>query len=265
MSPAVRCAESPSPQPCVVGVGPFPRYRELLARLGIEQTAVGPEDAFQLVERGGRLELRPPDEVDRPGIAARFPPDKHSAPSAGARGPLTKAFGKHVHSVLDATLGLGADAYRLAEAGYSVEAWERDPTVFALCASAWEAARADGAIPEGVASRLMLAWGESRSALRDFAGTDRGLYFDPMYPAPKKASSLPKRPLQILRRLLGDASDEERAAALVESARPLFSRVVVKRPHHAPPLATGAAFEVETKLVRFDVYLNPERMESRDR
>jgi 16S rRNA (guanine1516-N2)-methyltransferase len=79
-----------------------------------------------------------------------------------------------------------------------------------------------------------------------------------MYPSPRRTRSLPKRELQILRQLLGDAED---AVALVQAARPVAARVVVKRPHRAAPLLPDVSFEVSTKLVRFDVYVNPDRME----
>ncbi|MBK7948738.1 MAG: class I SAM-dependent methyltransferase [Deltaproteobacteria bacterium] len=62
-----------------------------------------------------------------------------------------------------------------------------------------------------------------------------------------------------MRRLLGRDDD---AAGLLAAARARFARVVVKRPTYAPALATGASFVVESKLVRFDVYLDPSRMGS---
>ena len=37
----------------------------------------------------------------------------------------------------------------------------------------------------------------------------------------------------------------------------------MKRPHHASPLVPGPDFEIESKLVRFDVYVNPARMTPR--
>lgn len=84
-----------------------------------------------------------------------------------------------------------------------------------------------------------------------------------MYPAPKRSSALPKRRLQVLRELL-EAEDGSEPIELVMAARECLSRVVVKRPHHAPPLVPNASYAVETKLVRFDVYLNPARMEVED-
>jgi hypothetical protein len=80
-----------------------------------------------------------------------------------------------------------------------------------------------------------------------------------MYPPPRRSSAKPRRELQVLRALLGGQRD---AADLVERAREKAARVVVKRPHHAEPLVPGASFEIETKLVRFDVYVNPKRMEA---
>jgi 16S rRNA (guanine1516-N2)-methyltransferase len=255
----------------VVAVAPVEIYAGLLEHLGIESVEAAPEDAFVLIERAYGLEygleLRPPGESDRRGIRAVFPPDPESQ-SVGARGPLAKAFGKRVHTILDGTAGLGADAYRLASAGYTVHAWERHPALFALLVSNWGAAVAAGSVPRAITSRLSFQWGDGASALTGFDGLDLGAYFDPMYPTPRKTSSLPKRPLQILRQLLGeDAATPGQGASLEDSiarARETCSRVVVKRPHHAAPLLEGADFEVSTKLVRFDVYLNPARMASEE-
>ena len=61
-------------------------------------------------------------------------------------------------------------------------------------------------------------------------------------------------PALVLRQLLGPQDD---ADALVTMARTRAARVVVKRPHRAAPLVPGVDFEIATKLVRFDVYLNP--------
>lgn len=240
----------------VVAIGDFPAYAGLLDHLGIERASAAASAAFLLLEDESGLELRPPFESDRRGIRAEFPPDKESQ-AIGARGPLAKAFGKRVHTILDGTAGLGGDAYRLAAAGYRVRAWERHPALFALASSGWGAAVAAGRIAPEIIARFSLQWGDAAEALAGFDGLDLGAYFDPMYPAPRKQSALPKRPLQVLRQLLdGDTLAPE----TVQAARARFSRVVVKRPHHAEPLIANPNFEVSTKLVRFDVYLNPERM-----
>ena len=189
-----------------------------------------------------------------------FPPD-HETRVAGARSPLAKAFGKKITSVYDLTAGLGGDSYRLALAGYRVRAWERNPAVFALLSSGWRGSVAQGRVPAELAERVAFHWGDSTAALDEFRGSALGAYFDPMYPGPKRSSALPKRVVQVLRNLL---EGESEPIELVVAARERLSRVVVKRPHHAAPLVEGASFAIATKLVRFDVYLNPARMESAD-
>ncbi|MEE8165439.1 MAG: class I SAM-dependent methyltransferase [Myxococcota bacterium] len=244
----------------VVAAGAFQLFAELVDSLGIPRVEVAPVNAFFLIEVEAGLELRPPREPDRSGIRALFPPDQETR-LASARSPLAKAFGKKITSVYDLTAGLGGDSYRLALAGYRVRAWERNPAVFALLSSGWRASVAEGRVPAELAERVAFHWGDSMAALEEFRGSALGAYFDPMYPPPKRSSALPKRPVQVLRELL---EGESEPIELVAAARERLSRVVVKRPRHAAPLVEGASFAIETKLVRFDVYLNPTRMESAD-
>jgi 16S rRNA (guanine1516-N2)-methyltransferase len=228
---------------------------DLLASLGIAVVPDPPETCFLLVEADGRLELRPPGESRSPGIAAHFPPDRPT--SGGPPHPLVRAFGKTRMNVFDLTAGLGADAYRLAEAGHRVRACEREPALFALLETGWAEARERGRVAPSVAERLDFVHAEAESVVAAIEGEGIGVYLDPMYPPPRRASALPRREVQVLRRLLGEAEAPE---SLLAAARARAARVVVKRPHHAPPLASGASFVVESKLVRFDVYLDPRHM-----
>ncbi len=224
---------------------------------------------FLLVHRDGRFELRPPGEHDRPGIHAKLPPDHsdhRTSGSAKARAPLLRAMGTRTRRVIDATAGLGGDACRLAMAGLPVWACERDPVVFALLASGWHAEQRCGALSEEVAARVDLHRRDAREIV-DALGDewDLAIYLDPMYPPPRRASAKPRRELQVLRALLGHSAGVglDEAARLVEQSRRKAARVVVKRPHHASPLVPGPDFEIESKLVRFDVYVNPARMTPR--
>lgn len=231
-----------------------PSFGPLLASLGIpigSRVAAAP-DAFRLVEVDGVLELRPPDALDRRGIRAEFPPDRGRYDVRSH--PLVRAFGRDRQQILDATAGLGGDAYRLAEAGHRVVACEREPAVAALLISGWDGARRAGRLSAETAERLEVRYADATECLADFGGEASAVYLDPMYPPPRRASALPRRELQVLRRLLGPDEDASRLLAL---ARTRVPRVVVKRPTHAAPLAAGASFEVESKLVRFDVYLDP--------
>lgn len=232
-----------------------PEYRSLFSRLGIDIEEDSAEDVFVLAERNGRLDLRPPGESGKPGIQALFPSD-HGR-SAGGRNPLLRAFGRSMGPIFDLTAGLGGDAYRLAEAGHSVVAYERDPAVYAVLITGWMSDCAAGRVNPKIAGRLQFSHVESADMLDRIEGPDSGVYLDPMYPRPRRTKALPRRELQVLRALLGEASD---AAELVEASRSRAARVVVKRPHRAEPLVPGVSFEIETKLVRFDVYVNPKRM-----
>jgi len=225
-----------------------------LRDLGIPLDPHPPPEAFVLVERDGALDLRPPGELDRPGIGAVFPPDRGRAP--GARHPLVRAFGRDLDPIFDLTAGLGADAYRLAAAGHRVFASERHPAVYAVLATGWARDRDAGRVPREVAERLAFRWAEGADVVAGLEGEGIGVYVDPMYPPIGRGKALPRRELQVLRRLLGPARD---ATGLVEAARARVARVVVKRPHRAPPLVPGADFEIASKLVRFDVYLDPAR------
>jgi len=232
-----------------------PTYLGLLSGLGIQLDPRPSKEVFVLVERDGRLDLRPPGEAAAAGIQSVFPPD-HGRPS-GDRNPLVRAFGKSIDTIFDLTAGLGGDAYRLAEAGHRVVACERHPAVYAVLITGWRKDCAAGRVSAAVAERLEFAHVESAEMLARIDRCNCAVYLDPMYPRPRRNKALPRRELQVLRRLLGE---EEDAAEIVEAARLRAARVVVKRPHRAQPLVSGASFEIATKLVRFDVYLNAERM-----
>ena len=214
------------------------------------------EGEFLLGETDGVLDLRPPGEHQRPGIQAVFPCDR----GGDGRNPLVRAFGKRVRRVDVLTAGLGADAYRLARAGFEVRSLERDRVVHALLMSGWKEALSERRVPSEVAQRLSFVFGEGAAAINAIEGLDRGVYIDPMYPPPKRKSAKPKRELQVLRAWLAGDPGRDEAQELVVRARARAARVVVKRPHHAEPLVPGATFELETKLVRFDVYVNPKCM-----
>lgn len=230
-------------------------FLELLSELEITLDPQPPNEAFLLVEREGRLELRPPGEATANGIQSVFPPDVGRG--GDGRNPLVRAFGKGIETIFDLSAGLGGDAYRLAAAGHRVVASERNPAVYAVLASGWASDRAAGRVPVALAERLEFVHGEGADLLARIDRPNTGVYLDPMYPTARRKKSLPRREIQVLRRLLGDEGD---AAALVAAARPLAARVVVKRPHRAAPLVPEPSFEIATKLVRFDVYVNPQRI-----
>ncbi|MGE5472477.1 MAG: class I SAM-dependent methyltransferase [Bacteroidota bacterium] len=154
--------------------------------------------------------------------------------------------------ILDATAGLGRDAFVLAQLGCKVTLVERNPVIAALLADGLRRARLDpevGPIIErmdlrpGNAIRLMEAWQGDPPQV---------IYLDPMFPHREK-SSLVKKEMSMLRPVVGDDLD---APALLEAALALAThRVVVKRPRKAPGVVgPTAGYVLEGKSSRFDIY-----------
>lgn len=183
----------------------------------------------------------------------------------GAGQLVARAVGLHktradLH-VLDATAGLGQDAFVLASLGCRVSLFERNPAVYALLADglARAALNADCA---PIVARMTLRRGSSLDWLARAAETavtaepgEEGadvVYLDPMFPHRDK-SALVKKEMQVFRTLVGDDDDAERLlSAALAAAR---YRVVVKRPRKAAPIGgpePGA--RVEGKSSRYDIY-----------
>ena len=163
--------------------------------------------------------------------------------------------------VLDATAGLGRDAFVLASLGAHVTLVERNEMVAALLADARRRAALDP-VAAAAAARTEIVCADARSLLGPPSSASVGgpagerfdvVYLDPMYPDRGK-SALAGKELQLLRELAGpdDDADELLGPALANARR----RVVVKRPLKAPPLAgRKPALAFAGTQARFDVYL----------
>lgn len=162
-----------------------------------------------------------------------------------AHEPLRNAIGApkgESWSVVDATCGLGRDAWMIAAWGHRVQTYERHPVLAWLVRGAWQAA---GAPPSPTPHH-----GDARTCTE----VARVVYLDPMFPETRK-SALPSGELQLLRRLLAD--DEGPDDLLPWALAHATHRVVVKRPRHAPPLPGPRApsFQLEGQTTRCDVYV----------
>src|SRR5690554_2142626 len=154
--------------------------------------------------------------------------------------------------VLDATAGLGQDAFVLAGLGCRVTLFERNPVIHALLADGLARA-ALNAECAAVAQRMTLCPGNSVDWLKQ-AGPDAAdvIHLDPMFPHRDK-SALVKKEMQVFRQIVGDDDD---SGQLLEAALACARyRVVVKRPRKAPSVTGPApATQVEGKSSRYDVY-----------
>jgi len=156
--------------------------------------------------------------------------------------------------VLDATAGLGRDAFLLACMGCTVVAVERSPLIAALLRDGLDRAAANpDAEIKRIAERVSLITKDARDVMKELVAADMPdvVYLDPMYP-PKKKAALAKKEMRVCRLLVGDDDD---AGDLLDVARGVArKRVVVKRLRHAPPLAPDRTAEHIGRTVRYDVY-----------
>lgn len=167
--------------------------------------------------------------------------------------PLARAVGRQSEKILDLTAGFGSDASLLAGMGYLVDARERHPIVYALLQDALDRTAQHPVYAEIVAERIRLQHQEANSVGPSFLRAFDAVYVDPMYP-PKKSKAAPPRRAQILQYLAGKDLDQD---DLIRWVRTHAKRTVVKRPRQAPPtLEEAPHHQVESKLVRWDVWLN---------
>lgn len=171
---------------------------------------------------------------------------------------LWRAVLKGAQRVVDATAGLGSDAFHLASKGAEVVMIERSSLLHALLADALARAEA-GMLGEDArlaAGRISLLRGDAREVLADLGavGSTPVVYLDPMFPHPG-GRGLPGKGMALLRAALGEMSFAEETQ-LLEAARSVAERrVVVKRPVRAPPLAREApSGSLAGSTTRYDLY-----------
>ena len=183
----------------------------------------------------------------------------HRGRSGEGRGqPLARAVGlKKGRSpqVLDATAGLGGDAFVLASLGCRVLLLERSPVAAALLADGIERGlREPGTRP--IVSLMELRCVDATVFMRGLpaAACPDVVYLDPMFPHRTKRA-LVKKEMRMFRKLVGDDPDNlDLLAAARHCAR---FRVVVKRPARSGPLGGVLPnYEIKSPNTRYDVYVN---------
>lgn len=157
-------------------------------------------------------------------------------------------------TVLDATAGLGKDAFVLATLGCELTLLERSPVVHALLADGLERAALNLEIAP-IIEKMTLHHANSIDWMVEHADMDemyQVVYLDPMFPHNDK-SALVKKEMRAFRPIVGDDLDADQ---LLDAALAIAeNRVVVKRPRKAPFLADRKpSLQFEGKSSRYDVY-----------
>lgn len=161
--------------------------------------------------------------------------------------------GDRVLNVVDATAGLGTDAFMLASLGASVRLIERSEAVAALLEDGLARAAQDPELAP-IVERMALYCGDALAWLPRLAQMQAidAVYLDPMYPEAGTKGQV-KKEMQILRALIGHDNDP---SALLAEGLKVAPRVAVKRPRKAPSLGGRPSHSLEGRSTRFDVYVS---------
>jgi len=201
------------------------------------------------------------DEPDLPPMVINFVSGKlayrRKYGHAGGEA-ISKAVGikkGHRPNIVDATAGLGRDAFVLATMGCRVHMIERSQVIATLLEDGVRRAEQDEKIGVLMKEKLSLACGDSRQELGQVPFEPEVIYLDPMFP-PKEKSALVKKEMRILHEVVG--RDEDADELLKVALTMATKRVVVKRPAYADHLAgVKPQTSIKTKNYRFDIYLIP--------
>jgi 16S rRNA (guanine1516-N2)-methyltransferase len=155
-------------------------------------------------------------------------------------------------TVVDATAGLGRDAFLLASIGAQVTMLERSVDVHALLRDSLAKASATGPELAAVVARMTLIFGDARQLLPDLQADV--VLVDPMHPV-RKNKALVKKEMRLLKEVVGADPD---AAELMQAALAArCKRVVLKWPLRAPALEglKKPSHTITGKTVRYDVFM----------
>ncbi|MGC6358706.1 class I SAM-dependent methyltransferase [Bisgaard Taxon 45] len=206
-----------------------------------------------------RLVLRKLDEPKLGAVFVDFVSGvmAHRRKFGGGRGEaIAKAAGiksGYLPSVIDATAGLGRDAFVLAAIGCQVRLVERHPVVRLLLQDGLQRAYSDREIGEMMQQNMRLLPVNHIAQLDPTVDAADVVYLDPMYPH-KQKSALVKKEMRVFQHLVG--ADLDADSLLAPALALAKKRVVVKRPDYAQYLAQQSPqFSRETKNHRFDIYV----------
>ena len=231
---------------------------------GAIQTLFSPNEAkLALIRTPTHLALRKLDEPKLGDVVVDFLSGAltHRRKFGGGRGEaIAKAAGikgDYLPDVIDATAGLGRDAFVLAAIGCRVRLIERHPIVRLLLQDGLFRAYCDPQMGAYWAQHLQLLNCVDLRQLSPKIDATDVIYLDPMFPH-KAKSALVKKEMRVFQHLVGADLD---APDFLPIARQLArKRVIVKRPDYAPPLGDYAVnFTLATKNHRFDIYLGENR------
>lgn len=242
---------------CIVNEGGDADY---FANLLQHYSFVAHEKAhFALYVMAQRVELK---QIDQPKLGAIFVDFLSDALNyrrkfgGGKQEAIIKAIGlknEQDYHVVDATAGLGKDAFILASIGCRVTMIERHPIIAILLSDGLKRLYSDPLMSQWAKSHLSLITDSAQAVFNKLPQKPDVIYLDPMFPQRKK-SALVKKEMQIFQALIGEDIDIEQL--FITARQTAIKRIVVKRPKTAEYLSNEKPnSSIMTKNHRFDIYL----------
>lgn len=180
----------------------------------------------------------------------------HRLKFGGGRGQaLPKAIGMKNGinpKVVDATAGLGRDAFLLASLGAEVTLIERSARMHELLQQGMARAADEGGEMAEIMSRMTLLFGDAKSLLPELK--PEIILIDPMHP-PRKNSALVKKQMRLIRDIVG--TDEDSVELMKVALESATKRVVLKWPQKADfmPDIRRPSHQIKGKSTRYDVFM----------
>ena len=155
-------------------------------------------------------------------------------------------------TIIDATAGLGYDAFILASLGANVTLIERSEKIYDLLKAAISEAKLHGGEISKIVNRMNLLFGDSKDILPNIA--PEVVLIDTMYKDRKK-SALVKNDMRLVREVVG--SDSDHVELINVALNNASKRVVIKQPRYAGALDNikGCSHQILGKTIRYDVYV----------
>ena len=155
-------------------------------------------------------------------------------------------------TIIDATAGLGYDAFILASLGANVTLIERSEKIYDLLKAAISEAQLYGGEISKIVNRMNLLFGDSKDILPNIA--PEVILIDTMYKDRKK-SALVKNDMRLVREVVG--SDSDHVDLINVALKNASKRVVIKQPRYAETLDNikGCSHQILGKTIRYDVYV----------
>jgi 16S rRNA (guanine1516-N2)-methyltransferase len=181
--------------------------------------------------------------------------------SFGKHQGLAKAVGLNKHEpmhVLDATAGLGRDAFILASMGCEISMIEQSPIIYSLIFDGLKrAAETDDQTLKNILRKMSLHHAKAQDWFQEIRQGKQAkpdvIYLDPMFP-PRSKNANVKRDIALLQEVLGFDKDSD---SLLEAAKGCAKhRIVVKRP--GSKFSKGSvkpSFVVPGKTAHFEVFV----------